>query len=170
MESGSRCRDRIAAPLVCAFLACLMAACGDGYPRKDIGLDNPTAGVSAIDIVARLNRMNEGSLTATRWQFSLLGPCQLRMIGRGGDRPERILTVQLLHGAMQVKGNLGESVQAVQVNFDGTPELLDEHLFEAERWTDAVEYATHLQALQRICARSRQTPRAPAGASAAKTG
>ena len=111
--------------------------------------------------------MNDNSLTPTHWNFYLLGPCDLRLVGRGGVRPERIITVGLLHGDLQVKGNLGGPVHAVQVDFSGTPELIDEHLFEADRWTDAVEYATNLQALQRICARSRESAAAMPGASAA---
>lgn len=152
MAGGSQRGERIAALLVCLAFGVAASSCGDGYPRDDLGLDNPTIGVSAAEIVARLNRMNRTSLTGTQWRFTLTEPCLLRLRGRRLDGSADIVMLQLLHGDIQVKGNIGGPVQAVQIEFSGTPALGGQNLFEAERWTDAVEYATHLQALQRTCA------------------
>ncbi len=157
MTSRSRRRDPIAAPLIWLPLvlgiAVATSACGDGYPKEDLDLDNPSSGISSAAVVNSLNRMNETSLTATRWTITLIDPCELRLLARRPDGKKESLGLQLLHSDMQVKGNIGGPIHAVQVEFSGTAELTDEHLFEADRWTDAVEYATKLQTLQRICAK-----------------
>lgn len=151
MTIRSKCCKQFAALSICIALG----ACSDGYPRKDLGVDNPTTGVSATEIVARLNRMNEISLTPTKWHFAIVNRCQLQLLAKPANGADRFMTVGLLRGDFQIKGNLGGPVFAVQVDFSENPALLEEHLFEADRWTDAVEYATNLQALQRICANDR---------------
>ncbi len=80
-------------------------------------------------------------------------PCTLRLRAVREDGSRQTMALSLLHSDIQVKGNVGGPVHAVQVEFSGSPDLADQHLFEAERWTDAVDYATRLQALQRICAK-----------------
>ncbi len=156
MTSRSRRRDRFATLLIWVALALAVGACRDGgYPKDDLDLGKSTSAASAVDVVRSLNRMNASSLTATRWKITLIGPCELRLFAQRPDGSKQVVKLELLHSDVQVKGNVGGPVHAVQVDFSGTPELSGEHLFEADRWTDAVEYATKLQALQRICARQR---------------
>ena len=141
-------------PLVLAA-SIVVAACGDGYPKEELDLDSTGSGISSATVVNSLNRMNENSLTATRWTITLISPCELRLLARRPDGKKQSIKFELLHSDMQVKGNVGGPIHAVQVDFSGSAELTDEHLFEADRWTDAVEYATKLQTLQRICAKRR---------------
>ncbi len=97
--------------------------------------------------------MNQLSLTATRWRLALTDPCVLRVeASRPDGAAAQVMLVDLLAIDVQVKGNLGGSLQAVQVERSGHAALDDEHLFDADRWTDAVEYASHLRTLQRSCA------------------
>ncbi|MEO8280677.1 MAG: hypothetical protein ABI564_13355 [Ideonella sp.] len=155
MTGRSGRRDRIAALLVCLSMVAVLTGCDDGYPRDDLDIARPTASGGAPAVVAQLNRMNADSLTTTRWEFALDEPCELSLAAQRPDGRSEVLKLELLHSDIQVKGNVGGPVHAVQVDFSGTPELTDQHLFEAERWTDAVEYATNLQDLQRLCAAQR---------------
>ncbi len=156
MTSRSRRSDRIAALMIGLTLTTAIAGCGEGYPRDDLDIARPARSApsgGAGAIVKRLNRMNADSLTRTRWEFALAEPCELRLTADREDGSTDVMNLELLHSDILVKGNVGGPVHAVQVDFSGAPKLTEQHLFEAERWTDAVEYATNLQALQRICAK-----------------
>lgn len=140
-------------------LAIVLAALGgcisgespfDGAPDDAaIGSEPPAAAIE------QLNRMNAASLTETRWDLSLSEPCVLRMQASGPGGDIAVGLVDLLAIDVQVKGNLGATTQAVQIDRSSHPVLEREHLFEADRWTQAVEYASHVKALQRACAGSR---------------
>ena len=61
------------------------------------------------------------------------------------------MTLSLQHSHVQVKGNLDSDSHGVALASPGAPSLADERVYEAQRWTDAVAYATQLQALRRGC-------------------
>lgn len=153
MHGRSARGDAIATRLVCLLIAAVLAGCDEGYPRDDIDITRSTTSGGAAVVIERLNRMNETSLTETRWEFTLASPCELHLSAERPDGRSEEMRIELLHSDVQVKGNVGGPVHAVQVDFSGSPQLTDQHLFEADRWTDAVEYATNLQALQRLCAK-----------------
>ncbi len=155
MTRRSRRRERFAALMIGPALILAVGGCSEGYPRDDLDIPRSASGGGAVTIVARLNRMNADSLTTTRWEFTLPEPCELRVTGESQTGPDEVMNIELLHSDVLVKGNVGGPVHAVEVAFSGAPRLTDQHLFEAERWTDAVEYATNLQSLQRICAKRR---------------
>lgn len=155
MNGRSARGDPIATRLVCLVIAAVLSGCDEGYPREDLDIARSTASGGAAVVIERLNRMNETSLTETHWEFTLASPCELQLSAEHPDGRDEEVHIELLHSDVQVKGNVGGPVHAVQVDFSGSPQLTDRHLFEAERWTDAVEYATNLQALQRLCAKRR---------------
>lgn len=140
--------------ILCASL--VLGGCVAGEPGLDatFGESDADFGAQATPALAveQLNEMNTASLTRTRWEFSLAEPCTLRIEGRRPDGATDVRLVDLLAIDVQVKGNLGDSLQAVQIDRSGHPALDREHLFEAGRWTEAVEYASHVKTLQRACA------------------
>lgn len=149
----ARSRAPAGARLLLALPLVLAGCVAGSDPALDPRLDEPEAGSSAPEsTMYALERMNAYSLTSTRWQIALVDPCTLRVEARVADGDTEVRLVDLLAIDVQVKGNLGRSLQAVQVDRSGHPVLDREHLFEAERWTEAVEYASHVKSLQRACA------------------
>ena len=126
--------------------------CSDGYPTASVSPMALETTPPAEDILDELNRMNKASLTASRWRFSLVEPCELELKAKRPDGSAEVLHLALRHSDVQVKGNVGGDSHGVLLASADAPELADERVFEAPRWTDAVEYATQFQALQRSCA------------------
>ena len=126
--------------------------CSDGYSTTGVSPTPLETAAPAEEILDELNRMNKASLTASRWRFTLIEPCELRLKAQRPDGSAEVVQLALRQSDVQVKGNVGGSSHGVLLAYAGAPELADERVFEAPRWTDAVEYATHFQALQRSCA------------------
>ena len=141
--------------LLRGLLVCLVSACSEGYDTNDLSLGDRPAAADPATIVDRLNRMNRDSLTESRWRFSLNDVCELTLKAQRPDGRAEVLTLPLRHSEVQVKGNINSESHGVELAYDGEPALGDERVFEAQRWTEAVEYATQLHALQRSCAPSR---------------
>jgi hypothetical protein len=134
-----------------AILATSMTACSDGYSTAELGVSARPHTTEPADIVDQLNRMNRDSLTTSRWRFSFSEPCELTLQARRPGGESEVLTVSLQHSHVQVKGNVDSDSHGVALASPGAPELDAERVYEAQRWTDAVAYATQLHALRRGC-------------------
>lgn len=132
-------------------LAATVVACSDGYTTAELDLGDRPVAPEPADIVDQLNRMNRDSLTESRWRFSFAEPCELTLKARRPDGESEVMTLSLQHSHVQVKGNLNSDSHGVALANPGAPGLADERVYEAQRWTDAVAYATQLHALRRGC-------------------
>ena len=144
-------RPRAVAVLALAVCAG-MVGCRDGYSTVGVSTTPLETTLPADEILDELIRSNKASLTASRWRFTLVVPCELSLKAQRPDGSAEVVQLELRQSDVQVKGNVGGSSHGVLLAYAGAPELADERVFEAPRWTDAVEYATQFQALQRSCA------------------
>lgn len=149
--SRSSARPWVAGALALAVWAGTVA-CSEGYSTTGVPSTPLETSAPAEEILDELNRMNKTSLTASRWRFTLVEPCELKLKAQRPDGSAEVLRLALRQSDVQVKGNGGGGSHGVLLAYAGAPELAEERVFEAPRWTDAVEYATQFQALQRSCA------------------